>query len=420
MRLQLVELSVLIALLHAVSARAGRRVLGEGPTHPRRAGSRYALYPRFRNAISRNHYQDRKLLGDFNCDQVAFYRTHKTGSTTLGSIFYRLAVLRRKKFYYQTGTRHQVDVNFSAPRADWFISHTPHVLPQFQELYDALASSPGKITILRDPVDRYISHFNFFERLNARGAKLGESGGFNRQAYEMGVHESEGVPGLEKLKKSRLWRDTVFVLLEHLDEGLAALHVHCGWPLKDLAYTATLCASCGNLIRTDGILIPKPEPVTEEQRVELREKNYLDQMLVDAASEKWEDVRRRGGAALYVATLELKRQQKLIAEYCKSRVKHVTDYASYPGCFWLAMSDLEYERTVSPDGIVYGETSVKPAMEHRGLPLITVQQMMDDYDRMYEQLMGTFAMPGSVIMGGTNSNLQSMALPADALGMPQE
>jgi hypothetical protein len=37
-----------------------------------------------------------KLLGNFNCDQVAFYKTHKTGSTTLGSVLYRVGVLRRK------------------------------------------------------------------------------------------------------------------------------------------------------------------------------------------------------------------------------------------------------------------------------------------------------------------------------------
>lgn len=40
-----------------------------------------------------------RLLGErFDCERVAFYKTHKTGSTTLGGILFRVGAAHRKRW----------------------------------------------------------------------------------------------------------------------------------------------------------------------------------------------------------------------------------------------------------------------------------------------------------------------------------
>jgi hypothetical protein len=47
---------------------------------------------------AQDDYRDGRLLGSFNCEQVAFYKTHKTGSTDLGAVLFRVGVRRGKRF----------------------------------------------------------------------------------------------------------------------------------------------------------------------------------------------------------------------------------------------------------------------------------------------------------------------------------
>lgn len=208
---------------------------------------------------------------------------------------------------------------------------------------------------------------------------------------EIGVHNEEA---LDYFLASEVFNQTVFILSEKFDEGMAALHLHCGWPIKELLSISSNCANCGHLLyRWDGKAVPKAGAITEDTRSLLLEKNRLDVKLYDAAASKWEAVRQRGGKQLADAMAEVQRQNRILQDYCDSKIRfnRADEWASSPGCLWLTLDGYEYELTVTPEGYVDWSAEVVLLPSHTGEALqaktnITVKQMSDDFNGMYRRL----------------------------------
>eukprot|EP00873_Tetraselmis_striata_P002711 jgi/Tetstr1/422975/TSEL_013753.t1 len=340
---------------------------------------------------SETHRLAGRLLGDFNCERVAFYKTHKTGSTTMGGILFRVGAYHHRRFHTKTAEAHYLNNGFrSGAPADFVINHSFSSLREMQEAYDRdLGESAGRITILRDAVTRYISHFYYFFHPANRGAVLGQPDGppENLLTWEMGVEKTD--PAMQEFLRSEVFRRTVFLSLERLEEGLAALHLHCGWPLKELLSINVQCSSCAKEFRRwDGQVIHSPGEVPPKVQYDLRARNWLDDVLVRAAQEKWAAVEAEAGEVLPAVAGEIHRQQGLLSTYCNEAVVTNEAFAAFPGCLWLSLSDMEYEKLVDPStGEVHPDTVVKPFRAiHDGVPDITVQQMMDGFDEMYQQV----------------------------------
>ena len=55
----------------------------------------------------------------------------------------------------------------------------------------------------------------------------------------------------------------MFLSLERFNEGLAALHLHCGWPIKDLTHLHDVTGAKA-LPRWDGRVVKPPEETSPE------------------------------------------------------------------------------------------------------------------------------------------------------------
>jgi len=333
------------------------------------------------------------LQTGFNCDQIAFFKSHKTASTTTGATLYRVGVMMGKRFHADTSTSHFLPRSPSTQPADLVINHSTGNYKEMLPHYKQIANKPGLLTIVRDPVSRFISEFYY--SAVAQGVPRTALTSFNdqnRMARDLGYG---GPKLLDDFLSSQEFEDTVFLIAEKLDEGMAALHLHCGWPIKDLLSIPSNCANCGSVLRRyDGKVVPKATPISEETRDMLLKKNSLDDTLYKRALAKWEAVEERAGRErLADVVAELRRQRQILQDFCHRRVKGgmAADWVRAPGCLWLTLADTEYERTVMSDGYVGWYSRINLAPMHTGLLIreptnVTVKDMVDAYNRMYSAL----------------------------------
>lgn len=102
--------------------------------------------------------------------RVAYHKTRKTGSTTLGNIFFRRAANQNLTLFRVAGpgrTVEQSSVNPLTSPADMSIYH--FVVRQqdlkwkvIRDWYKATVPGGELITIIREPVSHYVSYYYFF------------------------------------------------------------------------------------------------------------------------------------------------------------------------------------------------------------------------------------------------------------------
>lgn len=196
---------------------------------------------------------------------------------------------------------------------------------------------------------------------------------------------------LSQFLKAEVFRNTVFLVLEHFNEGMAALHLHCGWPIKELMYLKSHCSDCGHVLRRwDGRTVPPKTDATAEEIELVKGVNTLDSILYNVSVQTWERIRQRGGQSLAAATAEYSRQLDILNDYCSSVVRLPSEYADHPGCFWLALNPREYSSAVNSQGFVTPNAVVKPNTEHFGLrEKFPVKEMLFAYNTLYRQKIGS-------------------------------
>ena len=357
------------------------------------------------------------ILGpSFSCGRIAFYKTTKTASSTAGGTLYRVGVMRGSRFHERTSHQHvfsREGLERSSQPADLTVNHLHISMKDALPHYRRVSGDPGLLTILRDPADRFVSEFYY--SMGHRKTTVTQHGNVNRMAAD--ICGAKTPDELKECLSSELFERTVFLLKERLNEGLAALHLHCGWPIKWLTSIGSNCASCGHTLRRfDCQLVPPPRPLDEAQKEELEQKHNLDRTLYEAALRKWEAIEERAGQhRLTGAAAEIRRQQGILSDYCHKLVDGASSpmvWAEHPGCLWLTLEDMEYESTVSSRGYVdmdakitlmpnhsrgYGihQPRAKPGeVDHWGprcrfYTNVTVRDMVDDYGRMYDVLIGS-------------------------------
>ncbi|EFJ51238.1 hypothetical protein VOLCADRAFT_87847 [Volvox carteri f. nagariensis] len=207
------------------------------------------------------------FLPHFNCKKIAFFKTHKTGSTTIGGILFRVAVASNMSLY-TTRSSHYVSLGFKENeqllgRVNMVLHHirySEHVLVPLRSFLPPVLN-PNNMTSVRlparptTPANRsYISDFYYFVEPDARKAQrpltlrqyAAASEGGNRMAREFAVKDAaaalEFVAG--EMHTDGAVRVSgvgygLFLPLELLDYGLALLATHCNWGLSRIMYLAT-------------------------------------------------------------------------------------------------------------------------------------------------------------------------------------
>ena len=247
--------------------------------------------------------------------------------------------------------------------------------------------------IVREPVSRYVSEFYYIAMARGHNKNSILNSVANHMSEQMGYGNDVA---MDSFVASQDFRDIVFFITEKLDQGLAALHLDCGWPIKDLLSGPSNCANCGRVMRRwDGKIVPKADPITEDTRAAIVQRNLLDKKLYTAATAKWDEVAERGGQRLKDVEVEIKRQKKILSDHCQEKVYKENQaplWNDNPGCLWLSLGDIEYERTVNSEGYVDLETKIALMPEHSErrhtgmMTNISISSMIKSYDMMYEEL----------------------------------
>ena len=222
---------------------------------------------------------------------LVFFKTHKTGSTTLGSIFFRFGARHGRTFLYGPG--HYLNPKVTEPeyRNVSHISISHHTVLSMSPaeifgFYETYIRDPVYVSILRDPVDRHLSSFRYFVEPNAKDSSLKrflhDRTYYNQQCKDFGIGSTFQLtdflqsPDLEG-------RMTLVLITEYFDEGLVMLKRRLNWELEDILYIRLL-DSCSSLKNHKGRGVKcgnPPESYTPEIRGRIKLVNALDQRLYD-------------------------------------------------------------------------------------------------------------------------------------------
>ncbi|GLC35029.1 Galactose-3-O-sulfotransferase 3 [Pleodorina starrii] len=341
------------------------------------------------------------LLPHFNCKKVAFYKTHKTGSTTLGGVLFRIAVSSNMSVY-TTLHSHYVSVGFKENpqllgRSDMVLRHirfsdSPGFHAATRSFYGrALGTAEyGFLTILRHPVDRYISDFFYYVEPDTRRGQrqislrqyAAAAEGANRMSAEFAVRtQAEAV----EFAAGEMQTDGVFLPLELLDYGLALLATHCGWRLSQLLYLPVNSNTDGAQRYGNVTLSARPTMTQlSEQDPALMDRiaavNDIDAVLYGAAmSQLMARLQPFGptaaaatASAVMAAAVRLTAARKSLEAECRAlRTTRVAEQATGAAaatpppplalrgnisandlaglCAWYALPDSVYERMPSPE-----------------------------------------------------------------------
>ncbi|KAG2501433.1 hypothetical protein HYH03_001216 [Edaphochlamys debaryana] len=340
-------------------------------------------------------------LHDFNCQKVAFYKTHKTGSTTLGGVMFRAAVEQNMSIY-QTDKAHYITVGYKEAthllgRVDMVLRHirfseasTWHANTRSFYARALGTSDYGFVTVLRHPVDRYISDFYYYTEPEARrrgkpvslAQWAAEGRGGNRMASEFSVRNEIGA---NEFVASEMMTDGLYLPVELLDYGLAMLAGACGWGLSQVLYLSVNSNSGGERYghvklqsRPDMETLALEDPTLLSRISKL---NDLDSVLYGAAQAsmlaRLAPTGPDGGAAasaLASAATRLTAARKRLEAECRDVItapNGSTASASGSGsdglsaseltglCTWFSLTDSTYERLPSEDtGYVMPDTAV--------------------------------------------------------------
>ncbi|EDQ92449.1 uncharacterized protein MONBRDRAFT_22124 [Monosiga brevicollis MX1] len=298
--------------------------------------------------------------------RISYIKTHKTASSTLGSILFRLAGRYNLTVYKSPthGLRLSYFNNRTIP-ADIALHHWAGVIGHLGNFerwreahawYQRVNPDADFVTILREPLSHYVSYFYFYNEPNGGPQNTLEAAvaaGRNRDilARDFAVITPADAQEFE----ARYWPDFRTVLLsDRMTESLVVLAAEWGWSLWDVAYVKLLDShSSAGSKRWDGKPI-KPTPRLKDLSPDLVQQistlTELDQRLYQLAVEQLE--RKLHVLGTEVATLaadRLNAVNRALSQFCSCTDLGPPERAY---CKWLALTDMQYEGRISASGRV--------------------------------------------------------------------
>ncbi|KAI8805491.1 galactose-3-O-sulfotransferase-domain-containing protein [Cladochytrium replicatum] len=291
-------------------------------------------------------------------NRYIFIKTHKTGSTTLGSIFFRYGVKHRQKIFIPG--RHYTDqMDFEHPKItsnldshiflshfgpmnrSWFREHPVQLnVAYMMQMYRRAVPGGMGITVLRDPHARFLSHYQYLIRPShphlsladyARSRKVFFAPGvgywsqnWNRQCQELGIRTVEDLNRFLAVEKDKYF--SLILITELFDESLVLMRRMLGWERGDILYVKML-DSCADGHRWDNKAVEcskkfakrvLTEPGYEETRDLVARANRLDMLLYKSVRMELERKLAAQGADFWEEVGEFKAKIKALKSQCAS------------------------------------------------------------------------------------------------------
>eukprot|EP00929_Paragymnodinium_shiwhaense_P071442 TRINITY_DN36314_c0_g1_i2.p1 TRINITY_DN36314_c0_g1~~TRINITY_DN36314_c0_g1_i2.p1 ORF type:complete len:479 (-),score=106.81 TRINITY_DN36314_c0_g1_i2:514-1950(-) len=299
--------------------------------------------------------------------RIIYLKTHKTASTTIGSILFRVASRRSIKqlnaehiiFGFGGNNRllktqqqaemmyHHISDENGLPKGN----ETGATWTQVRENLLEIIPGGKLATSLRDPVEHALSWYTFmyeplpdqlplFEFIAANEDSPTPPRQMNNPlAKDFGIHTLADaeyfvrmqLPQFDLVLFPERWAESMLLLRELM--GLQPIETAIWKPLLDAQGTKGTRDAHGRCVRRRITAKDLPKAALAK----IREWTRLDKIIYDAAMEHFE----RKLVALpkdYVEkqVQEAKRQEKLVSQFCDA-------YSLTPVCRWYALTDLQYE-----------------------------------------------------------------------------
>ncbi|XP_030646458.1 galactose-3-O-sulfotransferase 2 [Chanos chanos] len=277
---------------------------------------------------------------------IAFLKTHKTGSSTVQNILFRLGERERATFAfpyisYQFSYPNRFQAKYvdelpaGSSQFDILCSHMRLDLPQLKQV---MPPNTVLFTILRDPTTTFESTFNYYTNVVPAFAKAKNAsrvtGGKSALATFLenpdafwNPHARANGPaknpmsfdlGLNNVAWSLSWPSDLIqledafhlvMIMEHFDESLVLLGDLLGLETEDLAYVR-LNARAGHQV----------SPLERETREKIREWNSLDVLLYDFFFRLfWEKAKDYGLDRLNEDVAQLRVTRERLKQKCVSK-----------------------------------------------------------------------------------------------------
>ncbi|CAM9372174.1 unnamed protein product [Ascophyllum nodosum] len=271
---------------------------------------------------------------------VAFVKTHKTGSTTLASVIYRYGLRHGLKVARFDVEGTAVTLEHAAEktrnrgkRVDVFHYHVVwdgflrmewrKARSLFEEIMAEPASSINYVTVLRDPVQHWLSYYYFYfqPEMKVDVKEYFAGGGRQRRplenplAAEFGIYTKQD---LDDFVLNHLPSFTLTMLTEDVDESLVLLGKILGWDPIDLTYASLLKTGANGSVRWDGKAVqkaPKPEDLDEDTLAGLALVTELDAELYHAARDHYDRIKAEYSAGLDDAVRNFRGLQSKMLRY---------------------------------------------------------------------------------------------------------
>jgi hypothetical protein len=279
---------------------------------------------------------------------VIYYKTHKTASTTLGSIIFRFGAQHGLRFH-NVHNHYKVFSNNSQAEPQANISLFHHVPEHFDFMmahYRSIIPNGKFLSILREPVRRYLSSFHYYNQPvnHAFHDFLTWKEYNNRMVLDFGVFNKTDLD----IFMQQYYSQFFFLITEKLDESLVLLKRTWHWDLEDILYLKLndgCAAGFRDFDRKPMRCVPSADNLTQNELQQMRDNNQLDLALYERALG---DFNRKLEAQPESFWEELKLFKKIRLDLQSMCTKDTT----IPSCQPFLWMDLEYESKMNNDGFV--------------------------------------------------------------------
>eukprot|EP00904_Undaria_pinnatifida_P012659 jgi/Undpi1/8523/HiC_scaffold_25.g10990.m1 len=272
---------------------------------------------------------------------IAFVKTHKTGSTTMAAILYRYAIRHDMKIAHsgkgtsvdlkkfadevEEGSRERVDI------MHYHISGNGHLSGSWSDAYDnylRIMQDPDHInfvTVMREPRSHFISYYYYYLQPDNQ-LSIEEfltkhpRGDHQSQRLHNPLSAEFGVATLTQMEHLIAHELSVFKLIfptERFDEGLMVLRRLLGWSMIDMTYLYLNETKAGAK-RWDGKTFVDPpsfDDLPEKIQNKIDDLTLLDQLLYTAAQEEYTKRLEPVSDVIEADLGEFQELQNVISEY---------------------------------------------------------------------------------------------------------
>eukprot|EP00049_Salpingoeca_infusionum_P012057 m.214096 g.214096 ORF g.214096 m.214096 type:complete len:379 (+) comp15095_c0_seq4:70-1206(+) len=287
--------------------------------------------------------------------KYAFYKTHKTASTTTGAVFFRyakhanLAVPNlphvvgkaRVNKYQQTDTK-EADVvlqHLTRRGADM----TPSLFKSSLRFYEHFLRTKNFAFVanIRNPMSHLLSFYGYYLEPDGKvsWAKYLQDPYYDDiMAREFGLEHASDVLTTLATLGDRM----EFIIVERLYESLVVFALRNNWPLRYLIATHAL-ERTENARRWDGKLLKPSKPFqefSEQEKRRMLEKVTVDTALYEEALIQLKQRAEAYGKVVPEGSALVEEASRVLSELCAC---DGLDEATRDVCKWYQQTDTEYE-----------------------------------------------------------------------------